>query len=213
MNQRSGSASTPKFFNTIRQKQPFFPSRLFDPERTLYALLISGPAPMATPPKRFVADPAIPLGPHIRSRAHGPHPTRAYGGGFGGSQRTDGNAVVGSGDTRSSLAAISVGADYRSDGGEFGGRAGMRMAGGTAQHDFGRYHANAIERIVMEFGSNSAGAPRRIQTDITSSGWLGSNHSSDQKPSTERLRRADRSGEREPRLHVRLQPKGLRRRG
>jgi hypothetical protein len=59
---------------------------------------------------------------------------------------------------RSSLAAISVGADYRSDGGEFGGRPGMRMAGGTAQHDFGRYHANAIERIVMEFGSNSAGA-------------------------------------------------------
>lgn len=142
----------------MRQKQPFLPSRLFDPERTLYALLISEPAPMATPPKRSVADPAIPLGPHIRSRAHGPHPTGAYGGGFGGSQRTDGNAVVGSDDMRSSLAAISVGADYRSDGGEFGGRPGMRMAGGTAQHDFGRYHANAIERIVMEFGSNSAGA-------------------------------------------------------
>ena len=59
---------------------------------------------------------------------------------------------------RSSLAAISVGADYRSDGGEFGGQPGMRMADGTAQHDFGRYHANAIDRFVMEFGSNSAGA-------------------------------------------------------
>jgi hypothetical protein len=117
----------------LRQKQPFFPSRLFDPARTLYALLISEPAPLATPPKR-------------------------YGGGFGGSQRTDGNAVVCSDDMRSSLAAISVGADYRSDGGEFSGRPGMRMAGGTAQHDFGRYHANAIEQIVMEFGSNSAGA-------------------------------------------------------
>jgi autotransporter-associated beta strand protein len=36
-----------------------------------------------------------------------------WGAAFGGSQRTDGNAVVGSNDTRSSLYGIAVGADYR----------------------------------------------------------------------------------------------------
>ncbi|MDE2376784.1 autotransporter domain-containing protein [Bradyrhizobium sp.] len=47
--------------------------------------------------------------------------------GFGGSQRTDGNAVVGSGDTRSSLYGVAVGADYRISPNTI---AGFALAGG-----------------------------------------------------------------------------------
>jgi len=47
--------------------------------------------------------------------------------GFGGSQRTDGNAVVGSNDTRSSIYGLAVGADYRISPNTL---AGFALAGG-----------------------------------------------------------------------------------
>ena len=48
--------------------------------------------------------------------------------GFGGSQRTDGNSVVGSNDTRSSIYGAAVGADYRFSPNTI---AGFALAGGT----------------------------------------------------------------------------------
>jgi uncharacterized protein with beta-barrel porin domain len=64
---------------------------------------------------------APPLAPSFEQR------WSVWAAGFGGSQRTDGNGVVGSNDTRSSLYGVAVGADYRFSPNTI---AGFALAGG-----------------------------------------------------------------------------------
>ena len=64
---------------------------------------------------------SLPLAPSFAQR------WSVWAAGFGGSQRTDGNAFVGSNDTRSSLYGVAVGADYRLSPNTI---AGFALAGG-----------------------------------------------------------------------------------
>jgi uncharacterized protein with beta-barrel porin domain len=115
--------------------------------------------------------------------------------GFGGSQRTDGNAVLGSTDTRSSIYGTAVGADYRlspntiagfalaGGGTNFsvnnlgGGRSDLFQAGAFVRHNFGpAYIAGALaygwqdittDRVVTVAGLD------HLRAEFNANAWSG----------------------------------------
>jgi uncharacterized protein with beta-barrel porin domain len=115
--------------------------------------------------------------------------------GFGGSQRTDGNTIIGSNDTRSSIAAGAAGADYRispntlagfalAGGGTnfsvngFGsGRSDLFQAGGFIRHNVGQaYLAGALaygwQDITTDRTVTVAGIDR-LRAQFNANAWSG----------------------------------------
>jgi uncharacterized protein with beta-barrel porin domain len=118
-----------------------------------------------------------------------------WGAGFGGSQRTDGNTVVGSNDTRSSIYGVAAGADYRfspntiagfalagggtnfSVNGLGTGRSDLFQAGGFIRHNIGpAYITGALaygwQDITTDRTVTVAGIDR-LRAQFNANAWSG----------------------------------------
>ncbi len=132
---------------------------------------------------------APPLAPTFEQR------WSVWAAGFGGSQRTDGNTVVGSNDTRSSIYGVAAGADYRFSPNTIGGfalagggtnfsvnglgtgRSDLFQAGGFIRHTIGAaYLTGALaygwQDITTERTVTVAGADR-LRAQLNANAWSG----------------------------------------